>query len=319
MADPLLELFRTLSSFSPARRDLSKAPWADYVDWAIAQGLAPLAAWALEYRLGSVGAPDWARQRMLALYQGTANDNVMKLVGFKNSVKELEGRRLVLLGGASFAESLYPHVAFRPVIEIEVLLSKTDVGPFAAWLRRAGFVEEAPSGGADLVVSDGRTSVLIFGGLVADPAEAAAVLKRAEPVKAYGPSVYRPVLEDALLLHVLRFARAGFERPYIEWLDLREAVLGAPSVSGPYSRAPDAATVLARAKAWKLDRALWASLEVVARLFPEARPAAERLMPELSFPVRELLGRAVVEPLAEVGRLREFKGAEALRQALVGS
>src|SRR4051794_9640908 len=117
MADPLLELLRTVTSFTSPRRDLSKAPWAGFVDWAIAQGLAPLTAYSLEYRLGQVGAPTWAKDRLLSIYQGTANDNVMKLVGFKNSVKEILGRRIVLVGGASFAESLYPHVAMRPVVD----------------------------------------------------------------------------------------------------------------------------------------------------------------------------------------------------------
>ncbi len=62
-----------------------------------------------------------ARQ-LLSVYQGTANDNVMKLVNFKRVVDDLEGRKVVLLGGASFAEALYPHIAFRPVIDIALLL-----------------------------------------------------------------------------------------------------------------------------------------------------------------------------------------------------
>ena len=101
MATSLLELFRTLSSFAPARTDLRSADWERYVDWAIAQGLAPLAAYNLEYRLGPSGAPQWARDRLLSVYQGSANDNVMKLVNFKRAVDELEGRRVVLLGAVA--------------------------------------------------------------------------------------------------------------------------------------------------------------------------------------------------------------------------
>ena len=52
MAPSLLDTFRVLASFSPARTSLRGAPWEEYVDWAIAQGLAPLAAYNLEYRLG---------------------------------------------------------------------------------------------------------------------------------------------------------------------------------------------------------------------------------------------------------------------------
>ena len=44
MAPSLLETFRVLSSFEPPRGKLRGAPWEAYVDWAISQGLAPLAA-----------------------------------------------------------------------------------------------------------------------------------------------------------------------------------------------------------------------------------------------------------------------------------
>src|SRR5690348_14686047 len=118
----LLDTFRVLSSFERPRQSLAGAPWEEYVDWAIAQGLAPLAAYNLEYRLAGADAPEWARDRLLSVYQGSLNDNVMKLVNFKRAVDELEGRRVVLLGAASYAESLYPHVAFRPVLDLDLLL-----------------------------------------------------------------------------------------------------------------------------------------------------------------------------------------------------
>ena len=89
MAPSLLDTFRILASFSPARVSLRGAPWEGYVDWAIANGLAPLAAYNLEYRLGGGSAPEWARDRLLTVYQGSLNDNVMKLVNFKRAVDEL--------------------------------------------------------------------------------------------------------------------------------------------------------------------------------------------------------------------------------------
>jgi hypothetical protein len=53
----LLDTFRVLSSFDPPRQSLADAPWEQFVDWAIVQGLAPLAAYNLEYRLGGAGSP----------------------------------------------------------------------------------------------------------------------------------------------------------------------------------------------------------------------------------------------------------------------
>jgi len=316
MAASLLELFRTLASFSPKRVDLRGAPWEDYVDWAISQGLAPLAAYNLEYRLAGAGAPEWARDRLLSIYQGTANDNVMKLVGFKRTMDPLEGRRVVVLGGASFAETLYPHVAFRPVIDLRVFVPRRDVEPLVGFLRRGEFKPEASARDEVRVLSDGRTTIFVHGGLVDERADQA-LLARAVPMKVYGPSAFRLELEDALLTHVLLLARAGFEVPMIELLDLRELVLGAPSQSGPYSRPVDAGLVLERAAEWKLERALWAAVSLCARLFPEAEAAAAPLQPSLLLPTRELLERLVVGPLADPAR-RSFRGAEALRALLAG-
>ncbi|MBL8918553.1 MAG: nucleotidyltransferase family protein [Myxococcaceae bacterium] len=320
MPTSMLDLFRVLSAFSPARVDLKDAPWEPYVDWAIGQGLAPLAAYNLEYRLGLCGAPQWAKDRLLSIYQGIANDNVMKLVNFKRSVDDLEGRRIVLLGAASFAESLYPHVAFRPVIDLRLLVPPKDVDPLTAWLRRAEFKPEAgvPAPSGERVLSDTRTTIFIHGAVLSDPAHDAELFTRSLKLKVYGPSMLRLELEDALLVHVHLMARAGFDVPMLEFIDLRELVLGAPSMGGDYSRAPNAAVVLERAARFGVERALWSSLGVVERLFPETAEAVARLRPSLSFPVRELLERAVVTPVSQVGRTSAFRGGETLRQVLTG-
>lgn len=317
----MLELFRTLTSFSPPRADLRDAPWEAFTDWALAQGIASLAAYNLEYRLGAAGSPEWVRHRMLSLYQGLANDNVMKLVNLKRSIDDLEGRKIVLVGAASFAESLYPHVAFRPVIDVRLLVPAADVEPLANWLRRFEFKPDdtvKDRAGATRVLTDTRTLVFLHGGLWPDAAQNEALLARTLPMRPFGPSARRLDLEDALLVHVLMMARQGFEVPMLEFLDLRELVLGAPSMGGVYSRPVEAATVLARARDWRMERGLYSALSVVERLWPETAGAVRALKPDLSFPVRELLERLVVTPLAEVGRAEGFKGEEALRSLLAG-
>jgi hypothetical protein len=128
--------------------------------------------------------------------------------------------------------------------------------------------------------------------------------------------VYRLELEDALLVQVALLARAGFEVPLLEFLDLRELVLGAPAMGGVYSRPVDAAALRSRARAWRVERGLWAALGIVERLFPETAAAVAPLKPELSLPVREVLERLVVAPLSEVGRTRAVRGEELLRALL---
>src|SRR5262249_19181477 len=192
MAPSLLDTFRVLAAFSPANTSLRGAPWDRYVDWAIAQGLAPLAAYNLEYRLGGAGAPEWARERLLSVYQGSLNDNVMKVVNFKRAIGTLEGRRIIALGAASFAEALYPHVAFRPVLDLDLLVARVDLHPLAAYLEQAEF-KTVSTTQSTRVVSDGRTQITLRGGLLGAgfEAEDRALLGRAVPFRSLGPSMYR--------------------------------------------------------------------------------------------------------------------------------
>ncbi|MFO0597330.1 MAG: nucleotidyltransferase family protein [Myxococcaceae bacterium] len=319
----LEELFRTLSSFSPTRVDLRDAPWEAYCDWAVAQGLGPLAAYNLEYRLGATRLPDWVQLRLLSLYQGSANDNVMKLVNLKRAIDDLEGRRIVLVGGASFADSLYPHVAFRPVIDVRLAVAPADVEPLETWLRRAEFKPVAPPdngpldpAGATRVLSDTRTTLYLHGALLPSSQAHAAVLARAQPVRAFGPSAYRLDAEDALVLHAVMMARQGFAVPMLEFIDLRELVLGAPSLGGPYSRPLDAGRVAANVSEWGAERATWCALSTVERLWPETAAAIAPLKPSLNLLVRESLERLVVRPCAQIGRTEGLVGEEIVRTLL---
>ena len=321
MAVTMLELFRTLTSFAPKRVDLRGAPWEGFVDWAIAQGLGPLVAYNLEYRLGATQVPEWARHRLLSIYQGSANDNVMKLVNLKQSIDELEGRKIVLIGSASFAESLYPHIAFRPVIDVRLACPVTDLEPLTTWLRRAEFKpidDAADPAGAQRVLTDTRTTIFLHAPITHDSQAHRDLLQRALPMRAFGSSAYRLDLEDALLVQALFIARAGFDVPMLELLDLRELMLEASSMGGPYARPIDAGAVKARASQWKLDRALWSAVSIVERLWPETEGAAAKLKPELNFLVREGLERLVVKPVSEIGRSERFRGTDALRSLLTG-
>jgi hypothetical protein len=168
------------------------------------------------------------------------------------------------------------------------------------------------------VLSDTRTTIFVHGALVHTPAEHAAILSRSLPMRAFGPSARRLDGEDALLVHCLLIARAGFDVPMLDFIDLRELVLGAPSMGGPYGRALDASVIATRAKAWKAERALWGALSVVERLWPETAAAVTPLKPELNLIVRETLERAVVRPAADIGRTEGLKGEEVVRSLLAG-
>jgi hypothetical protein len=250
------------------------------------------------------------------------NDNVMKLVHFKRIVDELEGRKLLLLGGAAFAEALYPHVGFRPVLDIQVLVRRMDVDGFAGFLSNHEFRPEQDElgSGATRVVSDGRTPIYLYSDVLgADRRdELAGVFERAKPMKVYGPSVFRPDLEDALLLLVLDHAVRGYDVPWLSFVDLRELVSGATWMGGVYSRPLDVPVVLERAKAWRLERALYTSLSILLRMFPDAQAHATPALPPLRRATRELLDRAVVGPVSTPGRTTALRGVDRLRRLLAG-
>jgi hypothetical protein len=324
MGITLHQLFGVLSQFRPKSGSLADAPWERYVDWAISQGLAPLAAYNLEFQLGGAGAPEWARDRLLSTYRGSLNDTVMKLITLKRALDQLATGRFVLLGGASFAESLYPHVGFRPILDIRLWVTPEAFEPVVAALRASNFRPEGGKGeasGATLVLSDGRTPIWILSHLLgpAHRAEEEAMIARASPMRVYGPSAYQLDLEDAVLALCLQQARAGYQIPMLWFLDLRELLLGSPSTQGAYSRPPDWGVLQARANALRLERALYASCSIGERLFPESAAVAEKAKPKLSSGSRKLLDRLIVAPISEVGRTKAIKGSDRLRRLLAGA
>jgi len=323
MAPSLLDTFRILSSFETVRLSLRGAPWDAYVEWAISQGLAPLAAYNLEYRLGGADAPEWVRDRLLSVYQGSLNDNVMKLVQFKRTIDALEGCRILLLGGACFVEALYPHVAFRPLLQIRMLLREEDMDRATAAFS-AGSFKSAPGSSAaqssSRVLSDGRTELVLACSMLGEKRVAAenAIFDRALPMKVYGPSIFRPGLEDAILLVCLAHARSGYQVPMLSFIDLRELLLGAPAVSGPYSHPFDAVALKGRAADWRIERALFASASIVEKLFPASTVAVQQALPPLRAPSRRLLERGIVAPVVDLGKTRALRGAQRWTRLLVG-
>jgi hypothetical protein len=133
-----------------------------------------------------------------------------------------------------------------------------------------------------------------------------------------GPSLYRLTAADAVLATVLAQAHDGYSVPYVGFVDLRELLLGAPATEGAYSQPLDIGVVRERAAQWRIERALYTSLRIVAELVPETRVIADSLVPNLRPATRALLDSLVVAPLASLGRMRQIRGVERLRRLLSG-
>jgi hypothetical protein len=315
-------LLLALTRFSPERQRTAPEAWLEMARLAPPHGVAPLIAYQLEYRLAGSGAPQEVRDALLGHYQGALADNVYKLVNLKKLLAEAPGRRVMLLDAAAVADALYPHVAFRPVPELRLLIQAADVEPVIQAFGRVGFHPRPtvdPLGAAH-VLGDDRTEIMVHTRLFpeARQAEEVRLWERAIPHRAYGEGAVRPEAEDVLLTCVLLLARRGFDSPLLNLIDVRELVRGSPDLAGPYSRRLEPDVVLARAAALKLERALWVAMELVAALYPEVSESARALTPPLRQATQALLRPAVIEPAQDLHRTQTFRGAARLRVLLAG-
>ena len=319
-----LEALRRLTSLDlPGRRasvaqERLDVDWADLADLAVFHGVAPLVAYNLEYRLGRAGVPEDVHDQLLGYYHGTLTDNVYKLIQLKKLLSGAQDVQVVLLEATAYADALYPHVAFRALPELRLLVRRGDFPKFALAGDPLGIRLEGEEEGA-VLLTDGRTRVLLHDALFGEQRGRGEedIFARGIVAKAFGPQVRRPSIEDALLTHVGLMAREAFAAPLVEYVDLRELVRGAPAQPVVWDRPPDAAIVKARAQTLGLSRPLWCALQVLAAFFPEVQGQAVALSPELPGAVCALLEAAVVSPSRRLDRTRVNRAAEEVRKLLL--
>jgi hypothetical protein len=305
----LLDAIRVVTELEPrgplpARESFDPAELADVLE---AHGLAPIAAYNLEYRGLGGALPDPVRERLLGHYQGVVNDNVFKLVSLKGWLKQAPDVPVALLDAAAYVDWLYPHLAFRPVGELRLAASADDGPRLAKALAETLPRQETREGGHALVLSDGRIDLHLQEGAIpgrADPG----LFRRGTPVPAFGPSVIRPAPLDALIACVADLGRMGLHAPLIAYLDLRELVRHQPEL--------ERATLLERAQPLGLERALYGALGLLAHYFPAVAERAEALRPPLASTER-LAVDSVMAPARDPAHLRRLRGGVAAARWLV--
>lgn len=325
MADlPSIDWLAAITRFDPPSRLEAPPDWDAAVQLLARHGLGPLAAYNLNFRMPLTDTPEYARDLLFGYFQGTSQDNVFKFVNLKTTLGDLEGARIVLLGGAGLAEGIYPHIAFRPIPELDLLIEAQDRARVTEALAEERFLpfepeEPDPEEPAAVFFND-RFFVRLFTSPLPNEREVPGLFARALPFQAYGASIYRLAAEDALLVHVLSLAKRGFVVPLIHMVDLREMVKGDSPLAfrgGP--GAPiERDLLLARAKLFGAERALWAAMELLAWFHPEVAERARSLQPDLGFATRKLLAAAVVDPARDITRERQLKAVEKLQQLLLG-
>jgi len=301
----LLDALRALTSFDPPP-ELPRCDLGELVHVLSAHGLAPLASYQVEHTRLGAGLPASFREPLLGQYQGVANDNVLKLVGLRGSLRAAPDVPVVLLEAAAFVDWLYPHMAFRPVADVRIALRAEDGPRFAAAVAGHLTLERTEHHGRVAIFTDGRVTLSAQEGLWRGGPADLPLFDRRVPYRAFGPSAARPSAEDALLSAVGDEAAGGLFGPLIAYVDLRELL-----------RLPlDVAYVRDRASAVGLSRALYGACRLVAHFFPEVASMAAALRPALS-PAERLAVDGVVEAARDPARLRHIRGAEELARLVV--
>jgi hypothetical protein len=304
---PLSDAIRALSAFDPpaALPPVDLALLADVLE---ANGLAPIASYWLESRPLGAGLPAQFREKLLALYQGVVNDNVYRVMTLRGALKASEVP-VVVLGGLAAVDWLYPHLAFRPLGDVRLVVRGEDGARFAESARGAGFkLEGLDATGRGASFSDDRVRFTIQEGLWQGAPADAEVFARGVRLPALGPMVLRPSPEDMLLATVAEQAEQGLYSPLVTFVDLRELLRLEPPLNSLY--------VKERAAALGLARALHGSLALLALHFPGVAGAARALAPPLSAPERAAVD-TVVHSARDPSRLSHLRGAEAAARRVV--
>ena len=308
-----------ITRLSPNKHLEPPPDWDEAIQFLSRHGLASIAAYNLQYRMPLADVPPDVRDFLLGYMQGTVTDNLLKLMTLRQIASRFGERPFVLLDAVAFVDTLYPHLSFRGVPEIRLLVRAGDRDAIVAALAEENFVEMEgeepdPDRPAATLYND-RFYLKLFVRLLPRGGEEG-LFARAVPAITYGPSSLRLQAEDALLVHVVSLARRAFRVPRIYFVDLREMVRGESSVligpGGPGSPI-DAEVVLARARALGVTNALWAAMQILAEYHPEVAERAQALSPPIPAALRTLLRRAVVK-MAD--RERVVRGAERVLRLL---
>lgn len=301
----LLDAVRALTAFDPPPT-LPACDLEELVHVLTAHGLAPLASYQVEHTRLGAALPSSFREALLGQYQGVVNDNVLKYVGLRGSLRAAPDVPVVLLEAAAYVDWLYPHMAFRPAGDLRIALRGEDGARFAAAVQPQLQLERTAHGGRVAVFGDGRITVAAQEGLWAGGPPDALLFERRRACPAFGASAARPSPDDALLCAVGDRAQEGLLSPLIAWVDLRELL----------RQAHDAAYVRERASAVGLTRALHGACRLVAHFFPEVADRAEALAPPLGAAERAALDR-LVDVARDPARLRHLRGAEEVARLVV--
>jgi hypothetical protein len=186
--------------------------------------------------------------------------------------------------GFDFCHRIYAHPELRPMTDIDVLVPKNEFDRFLARFRQEGIEQTWGRHGASFSPDYHEASILLgevhveihrsLSQHVRAVIDYEGLWSRRERFEANGISGQRLSGPDALLCQAYELAKDEFASPLIRYVDFYHLVQGQ---IGALSLCVE------RARAWRIERALFGAISLTARLFPSLQHA------QVSDAVNELL------------------------------
>jgi len=120
--------------------------WKEFVSSALAERVAPLLCYGFRHRGWPAEMPEHIRQLLLKeFYNAVANASLM-FRELEHVLAELEKNNIqvVLLKGSALALTLYPHIALRPMADLDLLIRLPDLSAAIEVVEAIAYVPENP-------------------------------------------------------------------------------------------------------------------------------------------------------------------------------
>lgn len=112
--------------------------WPEFLGFALENDLAPL-IYYLVY--GQAWLPTWASQRLHKLYLDSATKNAILFQELEQILRAFGklGQKLIILKGSALGTQIYPNLALRPMVDLDLLVDRSKTTPAISILQQLGF------------------------------------------------------------------------------------------------------------------------------------------------------------------------------------
>lgn len=300
---------------------LTEDAWNEVLDLAQQHYVIPMLHRKLTARYADLQVPEPIQSLLRDAYRTSGVRNIRLLAQLTDILRRFReaGIDVVVMKGSHLAELVYEEVALRPMVDVDLLVRRRDLGAATRLLRTRGYA--GVGGTKELKHQDPIDACMHLkpmrkpGGLIIELHYAIVIAERMKDVDieglwsraekaAIGGAKAMVLASEDLLLHLCIHAslQHGFEVNLLHVCDI-------PAVVDHYRDRLDWSVFWARARAWGVERSVLVMLALAERLLGWHRPVeADRdvALPPASFDVLALAERLLFEEGLSFARARHL-------------